>query len=380
MTKVLSVHGGPHVLRRLREACRMEPPEFADALGRELGWEIPVAVLAVWEKGERRIPAPVVLAARRLAAAIAPLSATTVGLNRREFLQGTSAAAGLAVVGLSAGAVEPVSRSVSGPVELGRPVEDPAVTVIEGLVAEYRRLYGHTSAAELNTRASGLVHVLLDMETASQAPGVRPRLTSVLGQAALLAGLTSLMGAGDLASARSYYGLALRAANDAADRDLAVYVSGSLGFADDRSGRLDDAVERVEATRELVDEDVTPMTRAWLAALASELHAKAGHELSCRRSLDDAATVLDRYCEEEPVWKAPGTFDRSKLVAYEGADLALQGEVDEACRRACEALDLAAQLGHSESVARVRRVHRRLQEHRGHPPVRDLGDRLLLAM
>src|SRR2546421_7139790 len=109
----------------------MEPPEFADALGRELGWEIPVAVLAVWEKGERRIPAPVVLAARRLAAAIAPLSATTVGLNRREFLQGTSAAAGLAVVGLSAGAVEPVSRSVSRSAELGRPAEAPSVTVTE---------------------------------------------------------------------------------------------------------------------------------------------------------------------------------------------------------------------------------------------------------
>ena len=59
--------------------------------------------------------------------------------------------------------------------------------------------------------------------------------------------------------------------------------------------------------------------------------------------------------------------------------LALRGEVDESCARAEDALMLATEISHRESVDRVRGVHFRLMRWKAHPAVRHLTERLQAA-
>jgi hypothetical protein len=54
-------------------------------------------------------------------------------------------------------------------------------------------------------------------------------------------------------------------------------------------------------------------------------------------------------------------------------------EVEQACVRATEALELAVQLRHTESVGRVESVHPRMCRWSAHGSVRDLGDQLRAA-
>jgi hypothetical protein len=118
-------------------------------------------------------------------------------------------------------------------------------------------------------------------------------------------------------------------------------------------------------------------------------------------------------------WRGVGIFDSSKVLAYRGGNLVLlergreaeevltkvlnalpptrvkhrctalgdlamalaqQQEPDEAAQKAMEALELAKQLRHTESVMRVRRAYVRLQPWKTRPPVVELGQRLADAI
>ena len=170
----------------------------------------------------------------------------------------------------------------------------------------------------------------------------------------------------------------------------------------------------MEAASRLAERHGSPRTRAWAAALASELHARAGREVASRRSLEIARAALDGT-REDPSWKGVGWFDEARLVSYDGASLlllgkyeaaeellrlslkqldplrlkhrsttsadlamvlALRGEVEESCVRTGDALTFASAISHRESVDRVRGVHFRLMRWRAHPAVRQLTERL----
>src|ERR671925_265015 len=85
-----------------------------------------------------------------------------------------------------------------------------------------------------------------------------------------------------------------------------------------RSGRSpftrstrDDPRTRVEAASRLAERHGSPRTQAWTAALASELHARAGREVASRRSLEDARAALNGT-REDPSWKGVGWFDDAR--------------------------------------------------------------------
>lgn len=211
--------------------------------------------------------------------------------------------------------------------------------------------------------------------------------------------------------------MALRSAYDAQDWDLASYVLGSLSFEAVSDQRPADARALRDAAWDLASQRANPRTRAWLAALGSELHARDGDEAASRQLLDDAYTAIAQT-RDEPSWKGVGWFDEARLDAYEGgnlvllgryeaaaqrlrhslgrldpdrlkhrctlsADLAMAlvhlGEIDEACTRASDALTLATAISHQESVHRVRRAHTHLLRWRNHPGVRELTERLEAA-
>lgn len=292
------------------------------------------------------------------------------------------------------------------------------VADLEVLVGSYRRAYAGTAGVtDLLPVATGLMHVLTDLGRRGRWSGDRARLASLVGQTAVLAGLLHLMGHRDFDDARRLYNLALRSAYDAEDWDLASYVLGSLSFEAVSDQRSADARALRDAAWDLACRRANPRTRAWVAALGSELHARDGDEVASRLMLDDAYTAMAQT-RDEPSWKGVGRFDEARLDAYEGgnlvllgryeaaarrlrqslarldparlkhrstlsADLAMAlvhlGEIDEACTRASDALTLATAISHRESVDRVRRAHTHLLRWRSHPAVRELTERLEAA-
>ena len=85
----------------------------------------------------------------------------------------------------------------------------------------------------------------------------------------------------------------------------------------------------MDASRDLASRQAAPRTRAWVAALASELHARNGDELASRRLLAESFAAIDD-CSSEPLWKGVGWFDETRIVAYEGGNLLLMGQYAEA--------------------------------------------------
>jgi hypothetical protein len=267
---------GADWLRSVRLERRMTHAEFANALTAAVGWRVPTVVLRAWEDGTAVPPDDVPDAVRTIAAA----GAHEIG--RRQFLRQAGTVATLTLVSGGREFLTPTpSREAqpSGDVATYRPLtvrgilHPDSLTDLEGIVLDYRQSYGQASASDLLHRTSGLVQVLLDLQRAAQDPATHDRLTGILGQTSLLAGLVTLMGPHDLQAARSYYEIALSAARETEDIGLATYVAGSLSFHDFRSGQLGTAVERVRATEALADDRCSPMTRAWLASLASDLEA-----------------------------------------------------------------------------------------------------------
>jgi hypothetical protein len=298
-------------------------------------------------------------------------------------------------------------------------ISETGVSVFWELVAAYRSAYGSTSAEKLLPPVAGLVPILLDMQESPSLSTARQRVTSILGQAAVMAGVLSLMGRHDLAHARRYYVLAATAAEESADADLLAYARGSMSFHDVRTGRLRDGLQRLLVTEAALARQVSPVTSAWFASLGSELHARAGDGSMSLRLLERAENTLASSHDSMESWRGVGTFDHSKVLAYRGGNLVLlgrareaeevltqvlnelpptrvkhrctalgdlaialaqQNEPDQAAKKAMEALELAIQLSHSESVIRVRRAYVRLQPWKTRPPVVELGQRLADAI
>jgi hypothetical protein len=73
-------------------------------------------------------------------------------------------------------------------------VGEEGISFLWELLASYRSAYGMTSAEFLLPRLGGLVPVLLDMERSGSPSPFKTRITSLLGQAAVMAGVLALMG------------------------------------------------------------------------------------------------------------------------------------------------------------------------------------------
>jgi hypothetical protein len=402
----------------LRLITGMDAEEFAAALCNELGWPVPLFTYLEWEReGGDTVP-PEVLHAARNVALRNPLGGRTASVDRRQFLRSVAGFSALAATGFPSGAR--ALGSMLNVADSGRSWRASPETAadLETLVESYRRAYAGTSAvSELLPGTIGLMHLLIDLGRRDQWPGDPAQLASLVGQTALLAGLLHLMGPRDLVAGKAHYGVALTAAREADDWDLASYVMGSLAFHAHSARRLADAQAIIGAAWDLASRHAAPRTRAWAASLASELHARSGDALRSSRMLEIAFGAMAKT-QEVPSWKGIGWFDEARLLAYHGgnllilgkhseaeellrrslrhldplrvkhrsttsADLAMslarRGEVDESCAYASQALSLATSISHRESVDRVRGVHFRLLEWRTHPSVRQLAEQLQAA-
>jgi hypothetical protein len=398
----------------LRLMTNMDIDEFSAALSKEVGWSLPLFVYLQWERSDA-IPPPVVLEAARKVAAHNPIDNRTSGMSRRKFLGRVMGVSTVAAAGLPL-SPQPLSASLNPSQYVHRwQVSSETSTDLKTLVESYRRAYaGSASVGELLPRAICLMQLLIDLGRREQWPVSRAQLTSLVGQMAVLVGLLHLMGPRDLHAAHANYSIALSAARDAQDWDLASYALGSFAFLADSARRPADARSMGDAAWDLAFRRATPRTRAWAGALNSELRARDGDETASRKFLEHAFDAIAE-ARNEPAWKGAGWFDEPRLAGYEGGNLALLGrheaaeqtlrsalgrldplrikhfstlsadlatvlvhrrEIEESCEYAMRALTLATSIAHQESIDRVRGVHFRLLHWKSHTSVRELTQRL----
>jgi hypothetical protein len=429
---VVSLFDSGRLIRAVREASQMTPDEFVTALREEIGWTVPTSVLLAWEEGRSEPPRQVSLTVTRLSPHADVELGSVETMNRRKFLSGVARLGGLALVdatvrppAVSAGSPTAATEETRSLTEFDvdaltvGSISETAVSGLAELVTTYRSVYGSISAEDLVPKVLGLIRLLRDIEKSVSSPALRRQVTSLIGQAAVMAGLLSLMGRHDLATADYFYHLALTAAEESADGDLLAYVQGSISFHEVRAGRLRDGLTRLMAAQDAMTGEMSPTTSAWFASLGSELHARAGDELMSRRLLEQAERLIEVAPGSIGSWRGVGIFDSSKILAYRGGNLVLlergreaeevltrvlrvlppmrvkhrctalgdlalalaqQKEPDQAARKGMEALELATQIRHTESVMRIRRAYVRLQPWKTRPPVVELGRRLADAI
>jgi tetratricopeptide (TPR) repeat protein len=421
MTNLIWLFDGGRLVKAVREASRMTPQEFAEALSRELGWTVPTGLLLAWEDGRHEPRPQVERAVRRVSITTQLTAEPPPEVNRREFLSRAGLLSGLIVLDPalpasagSDGKSHPNVEALTDP-----RINEMGISAFWELVAAYRSAYGSTSAEKLLPPVAGLVTILLDLQESRSSSAIRRRITSLLGQAAVMAGVLSLMGRYDLLVARHFYELAETAAEESSDADLLAYARGSMSFHDVRAGRLRHGLQRLLAAEAQGMSQVSPVTSAWIASLESELHARAGDYSMSHRCLERAENMLEAPLDGMESWRGVGTFDRSKVLAYRGGNLVLLGrsreaeevltqvlnelpanrvkhrctalgdlaialaqqkEPDQAAQKAIQALELATQLRHTESVIRVRKAYVRLQPWKIRPAVIELGERLAEAI
>jgi tetratricopeptide (TPR) repeat protein len=247
---------------------------------------------------------------------------------------------------------------------------------------------------------------------------MRPRLAAIASEAAVEAGLVCC-DQREFPASRSYYRLATELAHEADDPLLGAFAFGSLSSnllteVGDRSG----AVSLLERARTLAARGGSPMTEAYLAAAEAEAQAKMGDADAALRALDRIDGALDRSNggKELPwlYWFDPGviagwkgqsylrvgrlgdaetllatalsSWDRSfvrdrAITLVDLASVRLhQGEPDECCRVAGEALDIAMATSSPRLVQRVRDLRDELQPRSGCSGVRALDEKLATAV
>ncbi|RLU86240.1 hypothetical protein CTZ27_25000 [Streptomyces griseocarneus] len=216
-------------------------------------------------------------------------------------------------------------------------VVDAATVKQTGTVcAAYRRGYQQMPADALLTAARAHFQLIASLQPQHQTEKIRVELLSQMGQMAALAGAVAFLDLGTRADGKAYTATGLQIAKTCGDRELSALLWAGRAFQTayegDRDGGMDCALVAVDHATE-----GSMRLRAWCAAVASEMHATAGDERSCRAFLDDARGFLDRPLDDAQ-WQGIGWFDPAKLDAYEGGDLVRLGKHEKALARLDAAL------------------------------------------
>jgi transcriptional regulator with XRE-family HTH domain len=384
-----------------------------------------------WERGEKR-PSKLY---RRLLGRLyqateeglglrAPIGAGVDGgsltdVNRRDFLR-HSALAGAAVLTFPewlsrAGATEASDR-LAWALERPSQVDLAMVSDMETITAAHRRSYRQLSVHALLPQTESQFQAVTELLQRPQPLRLRQRLIAIAGETAVLAGTLRFIDLYEFELGRSNRELVMTAAREAEAGELGAFILGCMGFHARYSGNHKQAVDLIEQARKVAETVASPLTRGWLAAVASEIHATAGDAKASLRALEWAGHALgEAHQDDEASWIGIGTFNHAKLEAYHGvcylqlgrpadavpaltraldtldpalkkhrctalADLATGliqlHEVEEGCERASQSLTLAAELRHGVSIDRIRKLRQHLRPWQRSPAVRQLTEQL----
>lgn len=201
------------------------------------------------------------------------------------------------------------------------------VADLEQLAERYHALYETADPAALLTSVAA--HVRMAQESLRQDPAAdeRRRLLRNLAEVAILAGRLAADDLGNAMSGRAYYSLALDAAHEVADDQLAAIAHGHAAQLAATEGMTAAALDQLSAASEHARS--TPAIASWLATTEATIHADRGEQAAAREALDCVQTALDQPGGRS----APASFRNygaAQLNAATGRVLLRTGEVDDA--------------------------------------------------
>lgn len=290
---------------------------------------------------------------------------------------------------------------------LDKPTRTDESTLIhlETLTDTYWSLY-RTAIAKMDllSSVSGHLMTVTRLLKAHQPIAVQFRLCSIVSNTAQILG-EIYYDMGKIEDARSYYKLAIRAADEVGNRALKATALGREGFLPIYLGKPYDALPLLKAAYTLAEESTTGQTKAWVAMMEAEALARMeGKKEECLFTLKKVEDVFHEgnvELEEAPnkddrKWTG---FNQSTLIGYKGTcflhlrqpeearsmllitldtlppgptrrrslvltDLALSyvqdQEIEEACKTATLALVYTAQSKSPRSLQRLRHFQKTL--------------------
>ena len=298
----------------------------------------------------------------------------------------------------------------TGPSRLGFDTE--TLEGLEQTTLGLRRAYRSAGALSLLGASHGTLNLLTEMlPTAGQ---YEDRLVTAIGQTASLIGVMLTLDLDDFMAGERYLSLAARAGKQAGNNELLAFSLGARAFHAAYSGDPSGGREYADSALKIAARRSSPIMKAWLSAVASEMYALEHDEHTCRKLLDAASDHLEASDDDEP-WSGVGVFNAEKLSAYVGGDLmrlgryreaqqvlhealdklddslvkhrctayidlaeayAADGKLDEATHCASNALTLVAITRHSASLRRIEKLYRHIRATDSHAGDL-LGDKLI---
>ncbi len=287
---------------------------------------------------------------------------------------------------------------------------------LDALTDIYRRMDRRLGAASLFEDLTRHLQRVTAFRHASMKGSDRQRLATIAGDIAALMGWQSL-DTGRTASAWKYFRLAADAAREAENSALQAFAIAEAAYIPLLGGNHRAALPLLREARDLAVPAGSPVFRAWLCGAEAEAHAVAGDADACLRALNSAEAALDEAQPDgTPCWVAH--FDRSHLARWRGqclvqlaqpaaaqpvlqeavrsvdpsfvrarastlVDLATsflqQGEIEEGCRVATQALTLARNTRSARCEQRIVVLRSQVQLEADTPAVRHLDEQLRLA-
>ncbi len=296
------------------------------------------------------------------------------------------------------------------------PVDTALLEDLETLTNAYRRLDYRTGASHVFEDTVRHLHRVASLADGTHPEPLRRRLVLALGDVAQLAGWLAI-DTQQYTVAWSYCRTALDAAREAEDASLHAYVLGQMSYVYLHAGQGREALGLLEAAQQASRQGAVPVVRSWIAEATGEAHALVGETTAGTQALHDAETLFDRVRPEHtPPWlgffndashaarlkgrclmrlRQPGAAEASLRDALELlpstfvrersgtlVDLATvhvhQGEIEQACHVARQALTSARRTGSHRNIHRPRTLRGRLHAWTHLQEVHDL-DREFLA-
>lgn len=305
-------------------------------------------------------------------------------MKRREMFEllGETAGSLLVMPGiLEADAIDRLIRELEKPSSL----DTTAISSLESLTKHnWRLLYSGVPWSALLGGVSGHIQTLTSFLKGSLPTSMEQRLYILISQEAQMAG-EIYFDMRNYKQAQEYFAFAVEAARKADNQALTAVAIGRINVRPSDKEALQKYIALLKVAHRLAEQGATVTTRAWLAAREAEAQANIGDANACLEALDKA-NIIDNQSlvEDDPFWTH---FSPPSLVGYKGVcyvrlrhpyaqDVLLEalttlpsrqattlvdlansyaqtGEIEEACKRASQALVLTE---HNQSANTLQRI------------------------
>lgn len=331
--------------------------------------------------------------------------------QRRHFLQQALGIAGMVAIPTTVQTSNPdaVERLLWA---LAKPSSIDAVTLsnLEAITEhQWKLLYSGVPWPTLLSGVLGHLRIITQFLSSSPHTSIEQRLWSLASQQAQMAGEIFVDLDNDIQAQACFNG-AIQSAQMANDPALTAVALARVNIVSTDKERLQSTLYQFKSAYRLAAQHATPITRCWIAAREAEALANLGESDACLKALGRAEAIGDQP-GDDPYWTQ---FGLPSLAGYKGVcyvrlrqsdsaqnilldaltslpsrqattltDLAgsyaQQGKVEEACRRASQALALIEQRKSVKTLQRLSHFRRELDPWQDTRYVRELDEQIVLV-